>query len=79
MSGDPKECRLRALQCSRMAQRAATPEQRRVFLRLLTSWSRLAHELEDAEAFLATRKARDLGGAMDANRVLPNLDPSSRE
>jgi hypothetical protein len=57
MAGDPKECRLRALQCSQMAKRAATEKERQTFLRLQRSYNRLAVEIEDAQAYLATSKA----------------------
>ena len=69
MSGDPKECRSQAQQCSEMAKRAATEKDRQTFLRLQRSWNRLAAEIEDAQAFLATLKATELGDAMDAESL----------
>jgi hypothetical protein len=60
MPSDPKECRLRARECLQMAKRAATEKERQIFLRLERSWNRLAAEIEDAQAFLATLKATDL-------------------
>jgi uncharacterized protein YlxW (UPF0749 family) len=69
MSGDPKECRSQARQCSEMANRAATEKDRQTFLRLQRSWNRLAAEIEDAQAFLATLKATELGDAMDVERL----------
>lgn len=69
MAGDPKEYRLRALQCSQMAKRAATEKERQTFLRLQRSYYRLAVDLEDAQVSLATSKAKELGDAMDAQRL----------
>jgi uncharacterized protein YlxW (UPF0749 family) len=59
MPGDPKECRLRARQCLQLAKRAATEKERQIFLRLERSWNRLAAEIEDAQAFVATLKATE--------------------
>ena len=65
MPGDPKECRLRARQCLQLAKRAATEKERQIFLRLERSWNRLAAEIEDAQAFVATLKARELGDDLE--------------
>ena len=65
MAGDPKECRSQARQCSEMAKRAASRKEKLIFLRLQRSWNRLAVE-KDAQAYLATSKAIELGDAMDA-------------
>ena len=65
MAGDPKECRSQAQQCSEMAKRAATEKDRQTFLRLQRSWNRLAAEIEDAQAFLATLKATEPGDALE--------------
>ena len=69
MSGDPQECRRRAKQCLQMANRAATEKDRQTFLRLHRSYNRLAAELEHAQTYLAASKAKELGDAMDAERV----------
>jgi hypothetical protein len=66
MAGDPKEYRSQAQQCSEMAKRAASRKQKLIFLRLQRSWNRLAVEKEDAQAYLTTSKATELGDAMDA-------------
>ena len=66
MAGDPKECRSQARQCSEMAKGAASRKEKLIFLRLQRSWNRLAIEIEDAQAYLATSKATELGDAMDA-------------
>jgi hypothetical protein len=49
-----------------MAKRAASRKEKLIFLRLQRSWNRLAVEIEDAQAYLATSKAIELGDAMDA-------------
>jgi hypothetical protein len=69
MAGDPKECRSQARQCSEMAKRAASQKEKLIFLRLQRSWNRLAIEIEDAQAYLATSKATELGDAMDAESL----------
>jgi hypothetical protein len=66
MAGDPKECRSQAQQCSEMAKRSASRKEKLIFLRLQRSWNRLAFEIEDAQAYLASSKATELGDAMDA-------------
>jgi hypothetical protein len=69
MAGDPKECRSQAQQCSEMAKRAASRKEKLTFLRLQRSWNKLAVEIEDAQAYLATSKATELGDAMDAESL----------
>ena len=69
MAGDPKECRSQAQQCSEMAKRAAGRKEKLIFLRLQRSWIMLAVEIEDAQAYLATSKATELGDAMDAESL----------
>jgi hypothetical protein len=73
MPGDPQECRRRAKQCLQMANRAATEKDRQTFLRLQWSYNRLAVELENAQIYLAASKAKELGDAMDAERVATSL------
>jgi hypothetical protein len=52
MPGDPKECRTHALNCALLAKSASSAESRATFLHLQRSWTRLAEELEQAEALL---------------------------
>lgn len=52
MPGDPKECRTHALNCALLAKSASSAEARATFLHLQHSWTRLAEELEQAEALL---------------------------
>ena len=70
MPGDPKELRLRALQCSQMAaQRTTNKRERQTLIRLQRSYVRLAVELEKAQADFATLKANELGDERDATRL----------
>jgi hypothetical protein len=54
MPGDPNECRQRALNCMLLAKEATTEQSKQTFLNLAQSWTRLAAELEDADALLKT-------------------------
>jgi hypothetical protein len=74
MPGDPKELRLRARQCSRLAERATKVRERQTLLRLHRSYNRLAVEVENAQARLATLKATELGDDMDAESPMPTRD-----
>jgi hypothetical protein len=69
MPGDPKEYRRHARQCLQKAERAASAKERQTFLRLHRSYNRLAVELEHAQTYWAASKAKELGDAMDAERV----------
>jgi hypothetical protein len=50
MSGDPRECRKRALQCAELAQKARTPEHAMRLVEL--NWEKLAIDLERARALI---------------------------
>ena len=63
MSGNPEEYRAHAHDCLRLAEGAASPEITRMFVDLAHSWTKLALELQDAEAY------------MDAIGHAPSLDP----
>jgi len=52
LPGDPKECRQHALNCMLLAKGATTVESKETFHKLAQSWTRLAVELEDAQALL---------------------------
>ena len=60
MSGDPKECRQRALNCLLLAKEATTEQAKKRFLELAQAWTKLAAELEDTEALLKTLGEIDL-------------------
>jgi hypothetical protein len=70
MPGDPKECRQHALNCMLLAKQTANQESKQTFLSLSQSWTRLALELENAQALL------DAVNKMDAIR-LPERSPLS--
>ena len=53
MPSDPKECRLHALACARLAQTSASQQARDPFANLAQTWIRLADELESTENLLA--------------------------
>jgi hypothetical protein len=59
MPGDPKECRQHALNCMLLAKQTANQESKQTFLGLSQSWTRLAVELENAQALLDTVNAMD--------------------
>jgi hypothetical protein len=70
MPGDPKECRQHALNWMLLAKQTANQESKQTFLSLSQSWTRLAVELENAQALL------DAVNEMDAIR-LPERSPLS--
>ena len=52
MPGDPKECRQHARNCLNLAEAATDPEVTRAFTDLAHSWTKLAIELESAQALM---------------------------
>jgi hypothetical protein len=52
MPGDPKECRKHALRCSELAATVQNEELKKTLLNLAKTWTRLAVELESANALL---------------------------
>ena len=54
--GDPKECRQHALNCKLLAKEATSEESKKTFLNLAQHWTRLAVELEQAEALIKALK-----------------------
>ena len=57
MPGDPKECRLQAGNCRKLATTARSAGAADTFLGLAENWDSLAAELESARIFLATMTA----------------------
>jgi hypothetical protein len=53
MAGDPEKCRLNAMRCLRLAERARRPEVRERFTALAEIWKRLAAECESDQPLLA--------------------------
>jgi hypothetical protein len=58
--GDPKQCREHAKACRRLAREAISPVTRKVFDDLARTWTRLATDLEMAQALLDSRKDEEL-------------------
>lgn len=56
MPGNPKEYREHAINCMLLAKAATTAQSKQTFHNLAQSWSRLAAELEDAQALLNALK-----------------------
>jgi hypothetical protein len=52
MSGNSKECRRNALECTQLAQTAQSPEAREHFAELSQTWLRLAGDIESGQALL---------------------------
>jgi hypothetical protein len=63
MPGNPKECRQHALNCMRLAKEATTSQSQETFQNLAQSWTRLAAELEDAQALLNALNEMELKNA----------------
>jgi hypothetical protein len=59
MPGDPKECRQHALNCMLLAKQTANQDSKQTFIGLSQSWTKLAVELENAQALLDTVNAMD--------------------
>src|SRR5262245_43112901 len=76
MPGDPKECRRHALNCMLLAKQASTEESQQTFLSLSQSWTRLATELEDAEAFLKDISEIEVSRSPQAKNLSPSDGPA---
>ena len=66
MPGDPKECRKHARNCLQLAEASANAEITRTFVDLAHSWTRLALDLESAQALLVAVEE-----ALGVNKVTP--------
>jgi hypothetical protein len=71
MPGNPKECRQHALTCMLLAKEATTEQSKQTFLTLAHSWTRLAAELEDANALLNALSEIDLKNAPEPESLSP--------
>jgi hypothetical protein len=61
MPGDPKECRQHALNCMLLAKEARSEDEKNRLLHLAQTWTKLAIELEQAEAFLKDKQEKSEG------------------
>jgi len=69
MPGDPKECRKHALNCLRIAEASTNAEIIRTFVDLAHSWTRLALELESAQALLVAAEDMENAGWVGTGRA----------
>ena len=73
MPGDPKECREHARNCMQLAEASANAEITRTFVDLAHSWTRLALDLESAQALLVARRgARPRRSGLDCRKAPPD-------
>ena len=61
MPGDPKQCRLNAERCLRIATRARRPGAQQNFTALAETWRRLAAELESHQALFSALSELEFG------------------
>jgi hypothetical protein len=52
MPGDPAQCRLNAMRCLKLSERANDPARRQHLASLAQTWTKLAAELESDQALL---------------------------
>jgi hypothetical protein len=52
MPGNPRECRVRAFQCLKLAQMARSPKSEELFNRLARTWAKLANAIESDDTLL---------------------------
>jgi hypothetical protein len=57
MTGDPHECRRRALRCVKLAANADTQEEKKHLLGLAANWEKLASEFERNDPPTLTKPA----------------------
>ena len=69
MPGDPKECRKHARNCLRIAEASTNAEIIRTFVDLAHSWTRLALELESAQALLVAAEDMENAGWVGTGRA----------
>ena len=69
MPGEPKECRKHARNCLRIAEASTNAEITRTFVDLAHSWTRLALELESAQALLVAVEDMENAGSVGTGRA----------
>ena len=69
MPGDPKECRMHAHNCLQIADASANAEITRTFVDLAHSWTRLALDLESAQALLVAVEDMQNAGSVGTGRA----------
>src|SRR5262245_61639060 len=73
MAGDPDKCRLNAMRCLRLAERARKQKVRERFAQLAEIWKRLAAESESDQALLSALSEMDWGEPYDSLLLALNL------
>ena len=74
MPGDPKECRKHARNCLQLAEASANAEITRTFVDLAHSWTRLALDLESAQALLVAVEDMENAGWVGTSRdTIPTI------
>jgi len=73
MAGEPDKCRLNAMRCLRLAERARKPKVRERFTQLAETWKRLAAESESDQALLSALSEMDWGEPYDSLLLALNL------
>jgi hypothetical protein len=69
MPGDPKECRKHARNCLKLAEASANAEITRTFVDLAHSWTKLALDLESAQALLVAVEDMENAGSVGTGRA----------
>ena len=69
MPGDPKECRMHAHNCLQLADASANAEITRTFVDLAHSWTKLALDLESAQALLVAVEDMQDAGSVGTGRA----------
>ena len=72
MPGDPKECRQHARNCLRIAEEARSADVARSFVDLAHGWTKLAIELENAQALVAALD-EELTDSVETARVASTI------
>ena len=78
MPGDPKEARLHASSCMKLAETASSPTVQQTFLDLAKRWTKLANELDDAYALLNALNELDVKPTHPNDEDLSGATPSVR-
>ena len=78
MPGDPKECREHARNCLQLAEASANAEITRTFVDLAHSWTRLALDLESAQALLVAVEDMEQAGSFGTGRATTPFDHTPR-
>jgi hypothetical protein len=78
MPGDPEQCRLNAVRCLKLSQRAKDPTRRHILAALAETWRKLAAELESDQRLLNALSELEFGEAFYAVPEALNLRQHTR-